>query len=389
MSRMNKSDVMAQDHWDIFCTVVDNYGDIGVTWRLARQLVAEHDLNVRLWVDDLASFQPLCPAINPNLSEQSVDGVSVRRWDKPFPDATPAAVVIEAFGCELPQNYLAAMAAMHPRPVWVNLEYLSAEDWVEDCHGLPSPHPRLPLTQYFYFPGFTAHTGGLLHETGLTGRRTNFQRDPAAQADFWISLGVKPAPDALRVSLFGYENPAVAELLEAWAEGEPPVLCLLPESKLLPQVAAFFGATGLIPGDRRQRGNLILHVLPFLSQARYDELLWACDLNFVRGEDSLVRALWAARLLVWHIYPQQDDAHREKLDAFLARYCAGLSPQAATALQDFWHAWNAGKGAGQAWMNYRRHQAEFDTHADRWVDGLLKNEDLAAHLVRFCQSKLK
>ncbi|WP_187492385.1 elongation factor P maturation arginine rhamnosyltransferase EarP, partial [Pantoea agglomerans] len=22
--------------WDIFCTVVDNYGDIGVTWRLAR-----------------------------------------------------------------------------------------------------------------------------------------------------------------------------------------------------------------------------------------------------------------------------------------------------------------------------------------------------------------
>ena len=386
---MDKSDVMAQDHWDIFCTVVDNYGDIGVTWRLARQLVAEHDLNVRLWVDDLASFQPLCPAINPNLSEQSVDGVSVRRWDKPFPDATPAAVVIEAFGCELPQNYLAAMAAMQPRSVWVNLEYLSAEDWVEDCHGLPSPHPRLPLTQYFYFPGYTAHTGGLLHETGLTGRRTNFQRDPAAQADFWTSLGVKPAPDALRVSLFGYENPAVAELLGAWAEGASSVLCLLPVSKLLPQVAAFFGATGLSPGDQRQRGNLVLHVLPFLPQPRYDELLWACDLNFVRGEDSLVRALWAARPLVWHIYPQQDDAHRAKLDAFLARYCAGLSPQAATALQDFWHAWNAGMGAGQTWVNYWRHQAEIDFHASRWVDGLLKNEDMAAHLVQFCQSKLK
>ena len=26
--------------WDIFCSVVDNFGDIGVTWRLARQLVA-------------------------------------------------------------------------------------------------------------------------------------------------------------------------------------------------------------------------------------------------------------------------------------------------------------------------------------------------------------
>lgn len=376
-------------NWDIFCTVVDNYGDIGVAWRLARQLAAEHGLNVRLWVDDLASFQHLCPAIDPNLSEQSVDGVSVLRWDKPFPDATPAAVVIEAFGCELPQNYLAAMAAMQPKPVWVNLEYLSAEDWVEGCQGLPSPHPRLPLTQHFFFPGFAAHTGGLLHEAGLTERRTSFQRNPAAQADLWVSLGVKPAPDALRVSLFGYENPAVTELLEAWAEGEQAVLCLLPESKLLPQVAAFFDATGLIPGDQRQRGRLILHVLPFLPQARYDELLWACDLNFVRGEDSLVRGLWAARPLVWHIYPQQDDAHRIKLDAFLARYGAGLSPQAATALQDFWQAWNAGKGAGQAWMNYRRHQAEFDTHARNWVDDLLKNGDLAAHLVQFCQSKLK
>lgn len=375
--------------WDIFCSVVDNYGDIGVAWRLARQLVAEHGLNVRLWVDDLASFQYLCPAINPNLSEQSVDGATVRRWDNPFPDITPADVVIEAFGCELPQTYLAVMAAMQPKPVWINLEYLSAEDWVEAYHGLPSPHPRLPLTKHFYFPGFTGNTGGLLHEAGLPERRISFQSDPAARADFWASLGVKPAPDALRVSLFGYENSAVAELLGAWVEGESPVLCLLPESKLLPQVAAFFGATGLIPGDERQRGNLILHVLPFLPQARYDELLWACDLNFVRGEDSLVRALWAARPLVWHIYPQQENAHREKLDAFLARYWVGLSPQAANVTQDFWHAWNAGQGVGQAWVNYWRHQAEIDTHARRWVDRLLKNEGLTAKLVRFCQSKIK
>ena len=45
--------------WDIFCTVVDNYGDIGVCWRLARQLAAEHGFAVRLWVDDLASFARL------------------------------------------------------------------------------------------------------------------------------------------------------------------------------------------------------------------------------------------------------------------------------------------------------------------------------------------
>ncbi|MHB1176469.1 MAG: elongation factor P maturation arginine rhamnosyltransferase EarP [Sulfuriferula sp.] len=376
-------------NWDIFCTVVDNYGDIGVAWRLARQLAAEHGLNVRLWVDDLVSFHHLYSAINPDQPEQSVEGVNVRRWETPFPDTLPADVVIEAFGCELPQNYLAAMAATQPRPVWVNLEYLSAEDWVGGCHGLPSPHPRLPLTQYFYFPGFTTHTGSLLREAGLIERRKKFQHDPAAQAEFWTWLGVKPVPDALRVSLFGYENAAVPALLKAWSSGGQPVQCLVPKSKLLPQVAEFFGATSLIPGDQPQHGNLTLHVLPFFPQARYDELLWACDLNFVRGEDSLVRALWAACPLVWQIYPQQDDAHQEKLDAFLTSYCAGLSPPAAQALQDFWRAWNTGQGAGRVWEQYRQHLVEMDEHACRWVECQLKNMDLAANLVQFCQSKIK
>ena len=375
--------------WDIFCAVVDNYGDIGVSWRLARQLAAEHDLDVRLWVDDLVSFRCLCPEINPSLSEQNVDGVTVRRWDTPFPDVIPGDVVIEAFGCELPQTYLAEMAAMQAKPVWVNLEYLSAEAWVDAYHCLPSPHPRLALTRYFYFPGFTRNSGGLLHESGLLERRAKFQHDPAARSEFWASLDLSPAPDALCVSLFGYENPGAAELLAAWSEGESPVLCLLPESKLLPQVAAFFGEPRLIAGDQRQRGNLRVRVLPFLPQGRYDALLWACDLNFVRGEDSLVRALWAARPLVWHIYPQQENAHREKLDAFLARYRVGLSPQAANAMQDFWHAWNAGIGVGQFWTNYWRHLAELDAHARCWTDSLASNDSLTAKLVRFCQSKIK
>ncbi|HET9045379.1 MAG TPA: elongation factor P maturation arginine rhamnosyltransferase EarP, partial [Casimicrobiaceae bacterium] len=44
---------MAAQRWDVFCKVVDNFGDAGVCWRLARQLVAEHDLAVTLWIDVL------------------------------------------------------------------------------------------------------------------------------------------------------------------------------------------------------------------------------------------------------------------------------------------------------------------------------------------------
>ena len=150
---------------DIFCNVIDNYGDIGVSWRLARQLANEYGLTVRLWVDDLASLARLCPEADDTLAQQLCRGVEVRHWGEDFSVVRAADLVIEAFGCRLPQAYLDAMAAQHT--VWVNLEYLSAEDWVAGCHKLPSPRP--PLTRYFFFPGFTRETGGLLLESRSAG----------------------------------------------------------------------------------------------------------------------------------------------------------------------------------------------------------------------------
>ncbi len=116
--------------WDIFCAVVDNFGDIGVSWRLARQLAVEHGFKVRLWVDDLASLQPILPEISSGLEVQTAAGVEVRQWPSPFPPVEPAEVVIEAFGCALPSVYIDAMAVLDRPPVWINLEYLSAEKWV-------------------------------------------------------------------------------------------------------------------------------------------------------------------------------------------------------------------------------------------------------------------
>ena len=136
---------MRAESCDIFCTVVDNFGDIGVSWRLARQLANEHGMAVRLWVDDLTSFARLCPQVDVMLDTQYQQAVEVRRWPAEFPPVESAALVIEAFACRLPQRYEAAMAARVDKPVWINLEYLTAEDWVEGCHRLPSPHPTLPL----------------------------------------------------------------------------------------------------------------------------------------------------------------------------------------------------------------------------------------------------
>ncbi len=286
--------------WDIFCTVIDNYGDIGVTWRLARQLAAEHGLPMRLWVDDLAAFQHIRPEIDAGLQTQQLAGVEIRRWSSPLPEIEAGEVVIEALACNLPEEYIARMLARQPPPVWLNLEYLSAEDWVAGVHGLPSPHPRLPLTKHFFMPGYTADTGGLTRESWLTPQRDRFRADASARAAFFDSLGLPPMRTGeLRISLFSYQNAALPGLLQAWASGDETVSVLVPRGKALPVVAAWLGCADLQPGTSWQRGALTLHVLPMLDQDAYDRLLWACDLNFVRGEDSFTRAQFAARPLVW------------------------------------------------------------------------------------------
>ncbi|MCD6705609.1 MAG: elongation factor P maturation arginine rhamnosyltransferase EarP [Thiobacillus sp.] len=377
--------------WDIFCKVVDNYGDIGIAWRLARGLAGEHGLAVRLWVDDLHAFQRIWPAIDANAAEQSCEGVTVCAWRTPFAAAEPAQVVIDAFGCALPEAYLAAMGEQSPPPVWINLEYLSAEPWVAEHHGLPSPHPRLPLTRFFFFPGYTPDTGGLLAEAGLEARRAAFvERGTGA---FWRQLGLQaPPPGELRVSLFAYENPALPVLLDAWAADPRPITCLVPEGRVIPQLAAWLSVPTLQAGASHRRGALRLRILPFLDQDRYDHLLWACDLNFVRGEDSCVRAQWAARPLVWQAYPQADAAHWDKMNALLAHYTEGLDGAAARAVSAMWRHWNGMPDADDlaaCGSAGRSHPAVIEAHAVAWCDRLRLAGRLTDKLVDFAENKIK
>ena len=168
-----------QQRWDIFCTVIDNFGDAGVCWRLARQLAAEYELQVCLWIDDLRALQRLWPEVSAESAEQVVAGVVIRQWRVPFAPVEAADVVIEAFACTLPESYVAAMERRAQLPAWINLEYLSAEPWVADCHGLASLQAHTALKKYFFFPGFTAGTGGVLGERDLQAQRLAFQAGPS------------------------------------------------------------------------------------------------------------------------------------------------------------------------------------------------------------------
>lgn len=372
---------------DIFCTIIDNFGDIGVCWRLARQLAAEHGLDVTLWVDDLATFARLAPALDPALARQVLEGIVVRHWQGALAGVEAADLVIEGFACRLPDAYLQAMRARPRAPAWINLEYLSAEAWVEDCHGLASVHPATGLTQTFWFPGFTERTGGLLREAGLLAGRDRFQADPVEQAAFWERLGV---PEALqiprRASLFAYENPAIPGLLDALAGAGQPWLLLLPEGRALGHAASWAGQA-LRAGDRLVRDDLTLVVLPLLDTSDYDRLLAGCVLNAVRGEDSFVRAQWAGAPLLWHIYPQDEDAHWVKLEAFVARVEAGAGMPALWA--EAQRAWNRGDPVPALWRALVANLPVLAGPARAWGDHLAAQPDLAAKLMHFCAGQVE
>jgi uncharacterized repeat protein (TIGR03837 family) len=306
--------------WDIFCQVIDNHGDAGVCWRLAAEL-ARRGEPVRLWIDDPSMLRWMAPGGEP--------GVTVVPWTDDAPLLEPGDCVVEAFGCDPPPAFVARMAARKAagarQPAWLNLEYLSAEPYVERCHGLPSPvnaGPGAGLVKHFIYPGFTAATGGLLRERDWDHRRLMFERDE------WLApLGVDTSRPV--VSLFCYEPPALPELLPALAREHPGCTLLVTAGRAR---AAVVDAVSQIPASAL--AGLHLQWLPLLSQRDYDHLLWSCDLNFVRGEDSVVRALLSGRPFVWQLYPQDDLAHAAKLQAFLQ----WLRPPASLA--EFHLAWN-------------------------------------------------
>lgn len=364
--------------WDIFCRIVDNFGDIGVCWRLAKQLSLEYDFDVRLWVDDIATTQRLIPQYDPQLPSQQVQGVTILQWhdESAAGQGEPevADVIIEAFACELPATYLQAMAKKPDPPIWLNLEYLSAESWVDDFHLKPSPHPQLPLNKTFFFPGWTEASGGLLREKGLLATRDIFQREMVREEK------------AIRVSLFCYTYAPIGDLLAAMAQSSTPIHCFIPEGSLLEQVSLFFDGSDLKIGDQKKRGNLLVDILPFMPQDEYDQLLWSCDLNFVRGEDSWVRALWAGRPFIWQPYRQEEETHLVKLEAFLALYCSGLEKSAQQALEAFHTTWAKGEFQPADWNDLLAHLPTLDTHAKTTADEMALQPDLASKLVIFCKN---
>ena len=361
--------------WDIFCRVIDNFGDVGVCWRLCADL-ANRGQRVRLWLDDVSAL----PWMAPGALEGQHANITVHRWletmdSQGLQTLEPGQVWVEAFGCEIEPVFISCFK-QHTKtaPVWINLEYLSAESFVERSHTLPSPvmsGQAKGWTKYFFYPGWTHKTGGLLREPWIKARQALVSE---ASKTAWLQrFGVTWKGEKL-ISLFCYESAAVSGLLDALGDFGAPLRLLVTEGQAKTAVQKALRA-------RSEIHSLEVSYLPTLSQTDFDQLLWACDLNFVRGEDSLVRAIWAGKPLVWHIYPQKDDAHHAKLDAFLSRM------DAPPSLHQWHHYWNGLISQAPENRLDAQQLAEWHTHALDFRGRLDSQPDLTQQLIEFVASK--
>lgn len=322
----------------VFCQVIDNFGDIGVCWRLAQDL--QSSAPVVLWVDDLVRFQALCPDVDPTQWQQTIKGITIVHWAPDtlahvsLPDLPIPTLLIEAFACDLPTEVTDYAKAQNS--LWLNLDYLSAESWAADVHLMPSLQPN-GLAKYFYFPGFTPNSGGLIREQNLLAKRDAFHADHIQQQSIRKRLGIPDSrtKDELTIFLFTYETTALSMWLLAWQAQDRPMTVWVNPGQSLESLRP---ALGLAPdadiavGDEYHLGLVRVCVLPFVAQTDFDYLLWLADINIIRGEDSFVRALWAGKPYLWHIYQQEEDAHLPKLAAFWDQAFAQLTQVESQAL---------------------------------------------------------
>ena len=344
--------------WDIFCSVVDNFGDIGVCWRLACNLAARGK-QVRLWVDDVSPLDWMAPNGHPN-----VEVIDCKNGLPNDQDYVLGDVLVDTFDCEFAINLVASQAINTParsqftlpesliQPVWLNLEYLTAESFAERAHTLPYVHhsgAAQGWTQRYFYPGFNDKTGGLLREADLFEQQQAFDKAAwLANLKFEVSghsgfesIKLKLLSSRL-VSLFCYEPAALETLIDQLASSETPTCLLVTAGRATNAIKTLLENKNRLHPAYLFPEQLSILYIPQLTQTEYDHLLWSCDLNFVRGEDSLVRAIWAAKPFIWQIYPQHDGAHHPKLNAFLQMMNAPASLKTAHT------AWNASEAEAKA-----------------------------------------
>lgn len=369
----------------IWCRVIDNFGDAGIAWRLARSLKREYNWNCHLIIDRLATLAAFVPAVDPSKDTQEVEGITVLNWTDAAAQKIAAHlpdVFIEAFSCFVPECCEAAIgeAFAQGRKIAVyDLDYLTAEDYASDNQGLPSPHPRFGYPKTFWFPGFTPASGGLLREHDLFAEQEEFAHT-GGREKVLSSLGADPtAPFTL--AFFTYPTNPIEAIAQAMAADSRPLQLLLCAGEASQNLKAAL--------SRLTCPQIRTVDVPMLAQTDFDRLLWSVDAALVRGEDSTLRAQWAGEPLLWTLYPQDENTHLTKLAAFEKLYGKELTPAAALAWEQLEEEINNHQCSASSWQAWRSNYPQLSVGAQNWRRDLGSQTSLTQRLAQNAADQLK
>lgn len=363
--------------FDIFCDLIDNYGDAGFCWRLACELVNRFNCSVRFWIKDTDFVLNFTPDL------KKIKKINIFKWGENFPpDNIFSDFVLAGFSCKLPKNVIKKIKEEIKKPVLINIEYLSAESWVEEFHGKQSFNQNHKMKSFFYFPGFSFTTGGLLREKLILEFKKNINEK---KIYFSRKFNYFKTDDIFTVFIFSYDKPWIKLLLNLWINSQNSVRLVVIDKLIIKNISSALDFDFKKPGSYQFK-NLEIVFLPFLSHDDFDLLLNISDLNLVRGEDSLVRALWAKKPFLWDIYKQENGSHFKKLFAFNKILTDKWPLNLAELYCDLSLKWNTGEFSEKDWNILIKKINLFKNNIEIFSEFLQQQDDMATSLMRFCHS---
>ncbi len=304
---------------DIFCEIIDNFGDIGVVYRVSKELKKIFQ-NVRIIIvlNRLEEFKAINKRVK-DVDYQEIDGliyITEKYLEDNIDSFGTADIFIEAFGCNVFEGYI--KKAKESSKLWINLEYLSGEKWIEDFHLQESLIDSKTLKKIFYMPGFSEKSGGVIIDSSFLERKEYGAENREKVLEKYF-----PNCDfnnKLVGTIFSYER-NFENLLDVLKDyGKETFLILMGEKThksfseiLQKKLTENFGK--IVKYDK-----ITMLYADFLSQEEYEEVISAVDFNFTRGEDSFVRGILLGKPFMWHIYLQEEKAHMDKIKAFTERF---------------------------------------------------------------------
>ena len=365
----------------VLCKVVDNFGDIGVVWRLCCQLSNQikkenFTSKINLIVDDLASFNKICNSVDSNKSFQIVENINIFNWNDEKlcydefskNDGENLSVILEVFQCGRPlwMEKILFEEKLNRTVQIIMIDYLTAEKYAEDFHCLQSLTRSSKVQKVNFMPGFTNKTGGLIIDSE------------------WEQLCDYKNNKTLLCFTYDRNWDALAN---ACKKSNYIEKVLIAPGKGFESLKKSFYSNFI------KDSNLKIEELSFMNQNEWDKMLKNCGVLFIRGEESMSRACLSGIPFVWHAYPQSDEYQLIKVRALLERMSVHFKCEDFKIIEKVWILINSAESEVEQ-EEFEKAILDFFDNAEKLVYGfrefaldLRKNGDLCSNLMTFIKNK--